>query len=68
MRLIIEARLEDDQASSVAIQAATIVAVLERQDHSVSLWDSRLPKAAPCSLKSSRRWYRTKPQAGWLTT
>ena len=36
MPLIIEARIEDDQASSVAIQAATIVAVLERQDHSVA--------------------------------
>jgi hypothetical protein len=36
MRLIIEARLEEDKASSVADEAATIVAVLERQDSSVA--------------------------------
>src|SRR5450830_782092 len=36
MRLIIEARLEGDQASSAATEAATIVAVVERQDRSVA--------------------------------
>jgi len=36
MRLIIEARLEGDQASSAATEAATIIAVLERQDRSVA--------------------------------
>ncbi len=35
MRLIIEARLEGDQASSAATEVATIVAVVERQDCSV---------------------------------
>ena len=35
MRLIIEARLEDDQASSAATEA-TIVAVVERQERSVA--------------------------------
>ena len=34
MRLIIEARLEDDQASSAGTEAATIVSAVERQDHS----------------------------------
>lgn len=36
MRLIIEARLEGDKASSTATEAATIVAVVERQDRSVA--------------------------------
>ncbi|HEY5579788.1 MAG TPA: ISKra4 family transposase [Rhodoferax sp.] len=36
MRLIIEARLEGDQASSAATEAAKIVAVVERQDRSVA--------------------------------
>jgi hypothetical protein len=36
MRLIIEARLEDDKVTAAATDAATIVAVLERQDHSVA--------------------------------
>lgn len=36
MRLIIEARLKGDQASSAATEAATIVAVVERQDRSVA--------------------------------
>jgi hypothetical protein len=35
MRLIIEARLEGDQASSAATEAGTIIAVVERQDRSV---------------------------------
>ena len=35
MRLIIEARLEGDQASFAATEAATIIAVVERQDRSV---------------------------------
>jgi len=36
MRLIIEARLEGHQASSATTEAATIIAVLERQDRSVA--------------------------------
>ena len=36
MRLIIEARLEGNQASSVATEAATVLAVVERQDRSVA--------------------------------
>jgi len=36
MRLIIEDRLEGDQASSAATEAAKIVAVVERQDRSVA--------------------------------
>ena len=36
MRLIIEARLEGDQASSAATEASMIVAVVERQDRSVA--------------------------------
>jgi hypothetical protein len=36
MRLIIEARLEGNQTSSAATEAATIVAVVERQDRSVA--------------------------------
>lgn len=36
MRLIIEARLEGDQASSAATEASTIIAVVVRQDRSVT--------------------------------
>lgn len=35
MRLIIEARLEGDQASYAATGAATTIAVVERQDRSI---------------------------------
>src|ERR1035437_9300477 len=36
MRLIIEARMEYEQTSSTATAAATIVAVVERQDRSIA--------------------------------
>ena len=36
MRLIIEARMEDEQTSSTATEVATIVAVVERQERSIA--------------------------------
>jgi hypothetical protein len=41
MRLIIEAHMEDEQTSSTATEAATIVAVVERQPHDPK-WDAYL--------------------------
>lgn len=66
MRLIIEARLEDNQASSAATEAATIVAVVERQDRSVdglglTLAEGRALLAEVQSVLVSHQ------AAGWMT-
>jgi hypothetical protein len=65
MRLIIEARLEGDQASSAATEAATILAVVERQDRSVAGLGLTLAegRALLAEVQSVLVSYQT---AGWM--